>query len=207
MVSAYPGVRAERIRSTLQSKYILSFQPSLVDGATPEDSYRQSLVDIHWSAVADAIASYDPNRVLGQPPPPVSAEEKSLLRHTQTTLTQLMTGFSSTMRDHLHRIGRLPSPLCLECSEVDHTALHLFSCLARPTDQRPTDLWERPREAATFLSSLPSFAHLPALPPPPPEPPPPPAQPPPDPPAPEPPPPPDQPSPEPHPPPWHGQEA
>ena len=98
------------------------------------------------------------------------------------------TGFSSAMGDYLHRINRVPSPLCPECSAEDHTVLHLFSCAAHPTDLCPTDLWERPREVAPFLSSLPTFAHLPALPPPPPEPPPPP----------------DQPSPDSPPPPWHG---
>ena len=186
VVSAPPGPR--NIRSTLQSRFLQSILPYLEDGSTPEDSYRQSLADIHRSAVADAIAAYAPNRVLGQPPPPVSAAEKSLPRHLRTTLAQLRTGFSSAMGDYLYRINRVPSPLCPGCSAEDHTVLHLFSCAAHPTDLCPTDLWERPREVATFLSSLPTFAHLPALPPPPPEPPPPP----------------DQPSPDSPPPPWHG---
>ena len=170
VVSADPGPR--RIRSTLRSKFLPSILPYLEDGTTPEGSYRQSLRDIHRGAVADAIASAAPNRLLGRPPPPVSAKEKTLPRHFQTTLAQLRTSFCSAMGDYLNRIGRAPSPLCPECGVADHSVPHLFSCAARPTDLRPIDLWERPREMAAFLLSLPSFAHLPALPPPPPEPPP-----------------------------------
>ena len=197
VVSADPGPR--RIRSTLRSRFLPIVQPYLQDGATPEESYRESLGDIHRRAVADAIAAARPNRVLGQPPPPVSAEEKDLPRHFRTTLAQLRSGFSSAMGDYLHRIGRLPSPLCPECGTTDHTVQHLFRCSAHPTNLCPADLWERPREVAHFISSLPSFVHLPALPPPPPEPPPdppPPPEPPPD------PPPPPEPPPDPPSPPW-----
>ena len=170
VVSTDPGPR--NIRSTLRSKFLPSIQSHLQDGVTPEDSYRQSLAEIHRGAVADAIQSAAPNRVLGHRAPPVSAEEKSLPRHIRTTLAQLRTGFSSAMGDYLHRIGRAPSPLCPECGTEDHSVPHLFTCPARPTDLCPADLWRRPREVAHFLSTLPSFAHLPALPPPPPEPPP-----------------------------------
>ena len=125
VITADTGPR--EIRSTLLTKHRQTVQPYLEDGVTPEDSYRQSLADIHRRAVADAIASYDPNRVLDQPPPPVSAEEKSLPRHTRTTLAQLRTGFSSALEEYLHRIGRAPSKLCPECGAADHTVPHLFS--------------------------------------------------------------------------------
>ena len=180
VVSADPGPR--RIRSTLQSKFFNSVQPYLQDGATPVDSYRRSLGSIHREAVADAIASIAPNRVLGRPPPPINPEEKDLPRPVRTTLAQLRSGFSSALGDYLYRIGRQPSPLCPECDSAEHSVQHLFTCAAHPTDLCPADLWERPREVAGFISSLPSFAHLPNLPPPPPEPlsgPPPPPEPPP----------------------------
>ena len=66
VVSADPGPR--RIRSTLRSRFLPIVQPYLQDGATPEESYRESLGDIHRRAVADAIAAARPNRVLGRPP-------------------------------------------------------------------------------------------------------------------------------------------
>ena len=74
VVSADTGPRD--IRSTLLTKHLQTVQPYLEDGVTPEDFYTQTLADIHRRAVANAIASYKPNRVLDQPPPPVSAEEK-----------------------------------------------------------------------------------------------------------------------------------
>ena len=77
VVSANPGPR--RIRQTLQSKFLQMVQPYLQDGVTPEDSNRQSLTEIHRGAIADVIASAVPNRVLAQPPSPVSAEEVGFL--------------------------------------------------------------------------------------------------------------------------------
>ena len=132
----------------------------------------QSLAENHRRAIADAIAPTAPNRLLGQPPPPVSAEERSLPRHFRTTLALLRCGLSSSMGDYPHRIGRLHSPLCPGCDTADHTVQYLFSCTTYPTDLCPADLWMRPRELASFLPSVPSFVHLPVLPPPPREPPP-----------------------------------
>ena len=168
VASADPEPR--RIRSTLQSKFLPAVQPYLQDGVIPEDSYRQSLAENHRRAIADAIPPTAPNRLLGQPPPPVSAEENSLPRHFRTTLALLRCGLSSSMGDYPHRIGRLHSPLCPGCDTADHTVQYLFSCTTYPTDLCPADLWMRPRELASFLPSVPSFVHLPVLPPPPPEP-------------------------------------
>ena len=69
------------------------------------------------------------------------------------------------MGDYLFGIGRLASPLCPECEVAEHTVQHLLSCPANPTRLCPDDLWWRPREVASFISSLSSFTHLPALPP------------------------------------------
>ena len=118
---------------------------------------------IHEGAVADVIASIDPSWVLGQHLPPVDVREKLLPRPFRTTLAKLRSGFSSAMGDYLFGIGRLSSPLCPECGAADHTVPHIFDCASRPTDLCPADLWERPREAARFISSLPTLAHLPAL--------------------------------------------
>ena len=170
VVSADPGPRS--IRSTLRSRFLPSVQHHLLDGITPEDSYRVSLRAVHGEAVADAIASAAPNRVLARIPPSVDPSEKQLPRPYRTSLAQLRSGFSSAMGDYLHRVNRLPSALCPECGVAEHTVRHIFECPAHPSDLRPADLWERPCEAAGFIASLPAFAHLPPLPPPPPEPPP-----------------------------------
>jgi hypothetical protein len=50
---------------------------------------------------------------------------------------------------------------CPECRTAAHTPQHLFSCPVAPTPLEVLDLWERPCEAATSLSSLPCFSHLP----------------------------------------------
>ena len=176
VVSADPGPRG--IRSTLLSRFLPTVQDHLLDGVTPDTSYRDSLRAIHSGAVADAISSAAPNRVLDRAPPPVDPSEARLPRHYRTSLAQLRSGFSSAMGDYLFKVHRRTSPVCPECSgdenteQFDHTVRHLFSCQTHPTDLRPVDLWDRPCEVANFISTLPSFSHLPPLPPPPPEPPP-----------------------------------
>ena len=43
------------------------------------------------------------------------------------------------------------SPACPECGDPNYSVPHLFSCPAFPTDLLVVDLWERPREFATFF--------------------------------------------------------
>ena len=116
VASADPEPR--RIRSTLQSKFFPTVHLYLQDGVTLVYSFRQSLAENHRKAITDAIAPTAPNRVLRQPPLPVSAEEKSLPRHFRATPAHFRSGFSSAMEDYLHRIGRLTSPLSPECGTV-----------------------------------------------------------------------------------------
>ena len=146
---------------------VCSVQPYLEDGATLDDSYRQSLTDIHTSAVTNAMASTALSIDLRQLPLPFNTKERSFPRYTQATLVQLRSGFSSPMEDRFHWLGRQPSPLLPMCSVTDYLVPHLFYCTARPTN-----LCEWPQEGATFLFSFPSFTHLLALPPTPLEPPP-----------------------------------
>ena len=151
-------------------KPILSYAAPLIDGITQPDSYRESLRRVHSDAVAAAIAALSPNRLLGVSPPAVSASERRLPRAHRTTLSQLRSGFSSTMRDYRHRIGAELTPECPECADPCHSVPHLFRCPARPTDLSVGDMWERPLEVARFLLSVPSFSRLPELPSPPTEP-------------------------------------
>ena len=164
---SHPTVTADsgprNIRHTLQSRFRPSISAHLIDGITQPDSYRESLRRVHSDAVAAAIATLSPNRLLGVSPPAVSASERRLPRAHRTTLSQLRSCFSSAMRDYRHCIGAEPTPEYPECADPCHSVPHLFSCPARPTDLSMGDMWERPMEVARFLLSVP---------PPPPEPPP-----------------------------------
>ena len=113
---------------------VCSVQPYLEDGATLDDSYRQSLTDIHRSAVTNAMASTALSIVLRQLPPLFNTKERSFPRYTQATLVQLRSGFSSPMEDRFHWLGRQPSPLLPMCSVTDYLVPHLFYCTARPTN-------------------------------------------------------------------------
>ena len=137
-----------------------------------EESYGAALKALHTSAVTKSIAGAGDNRVLGRPPPKLSASELRLPRDLRCTLAQLRSGFSKTLREFLHRIGAVESKICPECGSDDHTTTHLFNCAAFPTSLFPSDLWQNPIAVANFLSHQASFFHLSELEPPAPRPPP-----------------------------------
>ena len=159
------------IKFTLQSRFLPSVAPHLVDDALPPENYKSTIQSLHTSAVATAIASQTPNRVLLSPPPAIAEEEKSLPRSYRSTLSQLRSGFCTSLNSYRERIGRAQDPLCDHCRGGPQTTNHLFSCPVFPTSLEVGDLWYRPGSVARFLSTLPFFS-FPRLPPPPPEPPP-----------------------------------
>ena len=150
-----------RIRHTLQSKFLPVVSPYLSEeGSLPPEDYGATLKELHSNAVEAAVANSRPNRVLGVPPPDINPEEISLPRASRTALSQLRSGFSSSLQDYLYRIGRSQSPACPECGADSQSVAHLFVCPAFPTDLSPVDLWVRPCRVADFLSLLPFFSHL-----------------------------------------------
>jgi hypothetical protein len=118
---------------------------------------------IQEDEVAAAISSLPPNKVLGYPPPEIDASEESLPRVHRTTLSQLRSSYCIHLKTYLHSISRSDIPDCPECGSALHTTNHLFDCPSFPTDLVVVDLWSRPCVAAAFVSSLPSFSHLPLV--------------------------------------------
>ena len=160
-------------KNTLQSKYLESVRPFLTDNNPTPDQIKIAQTNIHTKAVQDAILNTPPNRVLQEPAPQISPEELNLPRAYRTTLSQLRSGHCIALNDFRAAIGLTADPSCTACGSGDlHTVPHLFSCPAHPTELVARDLWERLVQTAHFLSSIPSFHHLCALPPPPLEPPP-----------------------------------
>ena len=169
-VTAPSGTR--QMKYTLQSRFHSTVAPYLSNGSLPPDQYTDTLQLLHTSAVQNYISSRPPNRVLQEPPPPVSEDERALPRPFRTTLAQLRSGFCPALKTYLERVGRSPDGLCPSCRGAPHTTAHLFSCPSHPTSLTVRDLWERPVAVAEFLPSLPFPFILPALQRPPPEPPP-----------------------------------
>ena len=170
LITSPPGPR--NMKHTLQSLFLHRVAPYTVDGTIPPDTYRHTINSLHTDAVSQAVASLPDNTVLGAAAPPVAPEESSLPRSYRTTLSQLRSGYCSSLNSFLERVGRAPSDRCPSCGSGPHTTAHVFSCPSHPTPLGLRDLWDRPCLTASFVSSLPFFV-LPALPRPPPEPPPP----------------------------------
>ena len=168
-VSSPSGTRTNK--HTLQSRFFPTVAPHLVGGTLPPASYNTVIKSLHTEAVATAIASQTPNRVLLSPPTTVAIEERSLPRPYRSTLSQLRSGFCRSLNYYNERIGRTQDPLCPHCRGEPQTTNHLFSCPVFPTQLGVGDLWHRPGLVSRYLNTLPFF-DLPALPPPPPEPPP-----------------------------------
>ena len=134
---------------------------------------------LHADHVRRAIEHRQTNPVLGHRAPPIHKAEKRLPRAHRSAMAQLRSGYSNNLNSYLVRVGRADSSTCPRCSLDEQSPSHLFSCPRDRTYLNPVDLWLRPRESASFLTSHPSFSNLPPLPPsprppprPPPEPPP-----------------------------------
>ena len=92
-----------------------------------------------------------PNKVLGHPAPDINPQEKTLPREARTTLAQLRSGYSTTLKSYINRIEDGVDDTCPDCNMPGHTTTHLFDCAARPTTLTTAHLWEDPVEAAHFL--------------------------------------------------------
>jgi hypothetical protein len=164
------------MKETLSSRFSAAVSPFLQNGIVPEPSYIRTKEAIHTAAVRASIDKLKPNPVLSVKAPEVHASELSLPRVYQTTLNQLRSGKCACLHSYLFFIKSATDDVCPDCNSAPHTTSHLFSCSAHPTTLTVWDLWRNPVLAADFISTQPSFDHLPPLnlplPPPSPEPPP-----------------------------------
>ena len=116
-----------------------------------EDTRKNWLKDIHTESVRKDIEGLGVNKVIGREPPEIDSSEGGLPRKTRTTLTQLRSGYSTFLRQYLHRVGRSNDDRCPKCGTEIHTTEHLFNCAADPTELEVGSLWSDPVGAATFL--------------------------------------------------------
>ena len=162
---------ARHLKETLRSKVFDVVQPHLDgNGLVQPGLYKKTIDAIHMDVVSETIENLTPNRVLGTRPPLVSPSEKFLPRLTRSTLSQLRSGLCARLKDFQHRIGRADDENCPDCLVATQDTAHLFECPSFPSSLSPSDLWERPWNAAAFLQTTPSFSFLPCSGPPPPPP-------------------------------------
>jgi hypothetical protein len=90
----------------------------------------------------------------------IDPSEKTLLRGSRTTLCQLKSGECNKLKNYQVKIGAANNDIRTACRGATDTSKHLFNCMSSPTDLRFLELWKKPREASSFLRTLPSFAHL-----------------------------------------------
>jgi len=139
LAKQHPGPRS--MKHTLQSRFLPSISHLLdPNGDCSPSSYKQSLRSLHSSAVVSSVSSLEDNKVLHALPPPVSELERSLSRRTRSLLSQLRSGYSSSLRSYAARIGAHPDPSCPDCGTSQHTTEHLFRCPASPTHLSVLDL-------------------------------------------------------------------
>ena len=81
----------------------------------------------------------------------VAEEEKLLPRRLCSTLSQLRSGYCSSLSSFLHRVNRALDALCPSRRGAPHTLAYLFSCPSHPTALVLRDLWDRPGLAADFI--------------------------------------------------------
>ena len=120
-------------KQTLQSKFLSTVAPYLNNGSLPPENYRTTIKALHTDAVAAAIAASEPNPLLQTRPPTVADEELSLPRRYRTTLSQLRSGYSSSLAYYRERVGRSDNLRCPSCGVEPQTVPHLFACASHPT--------------------------------------------------------------------------
>ena len=113
---------------------------------------------IHTVITRRALANYEPNRLLGTRPPPISEEEKTLPRADRVQLARLRCGYSTLLPSYLERIGVAESNQCLICQgavgDTIHILLHCPSLQQHRSlhnIQSLEDLWTKPVEVVSFL--------------------------------------------------------
>ena len=141
------------MKETLKTKFKEDITHLIPLTGTDPPSLKAGIKNIHTESVATTIRNQPNNQIINAPAPPINKEERTLGRKTRSTLSQLRSGYSSSLYSYLNRINPLKylSPLCPDCSLEEHTTPHLFECSAKPTDLTPWSLWESPVAAAEFL--------------------------------------------------------
>jgi hypothetical protein len=150
------------MKETLSSKYGPSIEQYLHDQVMFEVSYK-SLQSIHTEAVSNAKSKQRSNPLIQHRPLAVTASETSLLRPFQTTLSQLLSTYCSSLKTYQLKICAINNDICSSCMIDSQSVLHLFSCPAYPCSLSPIDLWYNPVTVVKFLVTLPAFCHLPPL--------------------------------------------
>jgi hypothetical protein len=167
LVKLPPGPRRNAqgrpLKETLSSKFGDSVSPYLQGGVIPEASYQKTKDSIHTAAVRTSIEAAGVNPILGIKPPEVHSSEQTLSRAYRTTLNQLRSNKCNALQNYKHYINATNSNICPNCHSASQTTAHLFSCPSFPTTLTYWDLWCNPVKAAEFLSTLPTFGHLPPL--------------------------------------------
>ena len=161
LVSSNPAPQQRRKKETLRSKCWETVSSFLTNDVVPPGEIKPTLTKIHTKVVEECIAALAPNRILNSRPPQIDVSERLLPRQTRATLSQLRSGHCFRLNDFQLRVGGAASDRCPDCSTEAASSTHLFNCAAHPTYLTTKDLWEKPREVAVFLSSLPAFADLP----------------------------------------------
>ena len=96
IVTADPGPR--NMKKTLLRSYRARVEDHMEEDGTVVDA-NAARREIHSAAVVRSIESKAPNRVLGTPAPAIDPEEEQLRRKTRRTLSQLRSGFCSSLKD------------------------------------------------------------------------------------------------------------
>ena len=117
----------------------------------PAEIHSVTLKALHTDAVQGAVASFDPNPLLGSAPPLIDKSERSLPRSQRVVLAQLRSGHCRLLESYKLRVGRATSAICPECQFQRHTTRHLFSCPAVPTHLSISDLWNHPPSFSSLI--------------------------------------------------------
>ena len=141
-----------QMKHTLHTRHYPTVKPML---ATTK---KEKLQAVLTEAVARAINSQQPNRVLHNRPPPISSEDDTLRRPQRTTRSQLRSGHCRLLNSYQNRLKSTVDPRCPDYEVNPHDVPHLFNCTAHPNTLSTVNLWDKPvesiRELIIIINSL-----------------------------------------------------
>ena len=138
-----------------------SYYIGILDSLPPAPKNRSTISHIHTHLTTAALSNKPNNKILQEPPPPLTPIETSLPRRSRTTLSQLRSGKHPSLNTFKHLIDPTHSPNCPSCPNSKHTAEHIILNCPALNSQRTThnitslqDLWTAPLSTLNFLEDV-----------------------------------------------------
>ncbi|XP_047740696.1 uncharacterized protein LOC125179243, partial [Hyalella azteca] len=119
-----PGDRP--MKASIKTRFSHLVAPFLADGIMPDGAYGEAKRSLRREIATRVAATAVNNAVRTTPPPPIAAEEASLPRPYRSALSQLRSGYCSSLASYTHRIDDTTYNALTQDGGKANALLHYF---------------------------------------------------------------------------------